>query len=390
EPYPISVRLLNWTARFFGEPGDLSGAGSAFLEQLWRSIFLQAEWLSLHLERHLLGNHLLENAAALTFAGSCFSGPDAERWYRCGRALLAQELSEQILGDGMHFERSPMYHERMTYLLVLLHATGRPDLEPLVAPRLAAMLAALELLRHPDGGIALLNDSALGTYNDPQELIDAGLASLGRADGERLRKSGAWALPEAGYYGFRQSPGDYIVCDAGPIGPDYIPGHAHGDLLSFEASFSGQRVFVDSGVHDYEAGELRRYCRSTRAHNTVEVEGKDQCEFWGSFRVARRGRPHDVRWEGGPDGFRLAGWHDGYRRLSGAPIHRREFRWQREQGLEIVDEVSAGRPVESVSRLHLHPACRLGQQRSDAVEVLHPAGRLGIRFEGPGRLSVER
>ena len=76
-------------------------------------------------------------------------------------------------------------------------------------------------------------------------------------------------------FGARTADGHYLVCDAAPIGPDYLPGHAHGDLLSFELSLGGHRVFVDSGVESYEADELRRYCRSTRAHNTVELDGAD-------------------------------------------------------------------------------------------------------------------
>ena len=104
-----------------------------------------------------------------------------------------------------------------------------------------------------------------------------------------------FALRDAGYYGARGS-GHYVVCDAAPIGPDYQPGHAHGDLLSFELSLAGRRVIVDAGVHGYDGDPLRAWCRSTRAHNTVEIDGEDQCEFWGTFRVARRARPRDVVW----------------------------------------------------------------------------------------------
>ena len=82
-----------------------------------------------------------------------------------------------------------------------------------------------------------------------------------------------------------------------PIGPDYQPGHAHGDLLSFELSFAGRRVVTDSGVHGYDGDPLRAWCRSTHAHNTVEIDGQSQCEFWSVFRVARRARPRDVRFE---------------------------------------------------------------------------------------------
>jgi uncharacterized heparinase superfamily protein len=180
-----------------------------------------------------------------------------------------------------------------------------------------------------------------------------------------------------------------VVCDAAPIGPDYQPGHAHGDLLSFELSFDGHRVVADSGVHGYEGDPLRDWCRSTQAHNTVEIEGRSQCEFWSVFRVARRGRPRDVRFESRPDGFRLAAWHDGYQRLAGRPRHHRRFAWHERGVLLVKDEVTSGRSVTARSRLHLHPGCVVERIEGLAVRIRHPGGVFQIVFAGPGELALE-
>ena len=79
EPYPTSLRLMNWCAVFFARHRSRQSDSGAFRDELWRSIYLQAEWLLRHLETHLMGNHLLENAVALAFCGSCFGGEAAER-----------------------------------------------------------------------------------------------------------------------------------------------------------------------------------------------------------------------------------------------------------------------------------------------------------------------
>ena len=42
-----------------------------------------------------------------------------------------------------------------------------------------------------------------------------------------------------------------VLCDIGRIGPDYLPGHAHADTLSFELSLAGERVIVNSGISEY-------------------------------------------------------------------------------------------------------------------------------------------
>ena len=377
DPYPVSLRLMNWCGYFYGRHREATQADAPLRASLWASIQLQADWLAAHLEFHLRGNHLLENAAALAACGACFAGERAEAWLRAGLEVLARELPEQVLADGGHFERSPMYQLRVTYVLALLANTGSERAGAVVAEPLAKLRAALGSLCHPDGEIALLNDSAVGIANRPADLVDAD------------SRAGSFALPQTGYYGARSAAGHYVICDAAPIGPDYLPGHAHGDLFSFELSLAGRRVIVDAGVHGYEADAMRSYCRSTRAHNTVEVEGQDQCEFWAAFRVARRGRPRDVLWRERGDGFELGGWHDGYERLPGRPRHRRRFRWHDAGVLLVRDTIRARRPVAVRSRLHLHPDCQLLEVSDRAARVRYPRGECIIAFDGPGALSQE-
>lgn len=376
EPYPTSLRLMNWCGVFYGKFREQVEEDQEFARELWGSVFRQTEWLSRHLETHLLGNHFFENGAALAFVGSCFG---ERAWLAKGLEILAEQISEQILPDGMHFERSPMYHARMTYLLGLLASTKDKALRELVEAPLNRLRQALAHLCHSDGNIALFNDSAFSIYNHPRELLGP-VSDL---------VPGAWALQEAGYYGWRGADGSYLICDAGPIGPDYIPGHAHGDMFSFELSLKGRRVIVDSGVYDYVPGEMRTYCRSTRAHNTVEINGEDQCEFWGAFRVARRGRPSNVTWGPSPDGFSLSGEHDGYRRLSGKPVHKRSFLWESAGRLDVCDRIQTSRSVTAVSRLHLHPTCRIKSMGEREAVVEFPEGEFRITFQDGGTLRRE-
>jgi len=384
EPYPLSLRLGNWLAVFWLRHRARLERDPELRDELWGSVYRQAEWLHESLELHLLANHLLENATALGLAGACFAGPAARRWRDTARALLAREIAEQVLPDGMHFERSPMYHARATYLVLRLLAVSADA--PGARAALPRMLAAAAALRHPDGGIALLNDSAHGIAHDPAALLDAA-ARLG-AELAPSGPAGPFALPDAGYFGFGRR-GDYVVADAGPLGPDYSPAHGHADLLSFELSLDGRRVVVDAGVHDYEASDLRRYCRSVRAHNTIEIEGQEPCDLWGVFRVGRRPRPDAVVFRGTADGFRLAASHDGYRRVAGRPSLRRTLAWGRERVLTIDDTVRAERPVRSVFRLHFHPDWRVDERRGDGITLACGAERIQVRFAGADAAACE-
>ncbi len=145
------------------------------------------------------------------------------------------------------------------------------------------------------------------------------------------------------------------------MGPDYQPGHAHCDTLSYELHVAGVPVVVDSGTFDYEPGPLRHYLRSTAAHNTVRLDGQEQSEIWGAFRVARRARPVSATlgdWDAGQLVF--TGEHDGYRRLPGSPRHRREIRMGAGRW-EIRDTVTGAGQHRVESFLHLHPAVAVKQ-----------------------------
>ncbi len=163
EPYPTSLRIVNWVKWF---------VGGTRAEARWvHSLAVQARWICKRLECHLLGNHLLANAKALVFAGCFFEGPEAEDWVSRGLAILERELHEQILADGGHFERSPMYHalvlEDVLDLLAIIGARApvtsavrrlEPGLRE-IAPR---MLRWLHAMMHPDGTLGLFNDTAEG------------------------------------------------------------------------------------------------------------------------------------------------------------------------------------------------------------------------------------
>src|SRR5690606_24123414 len=107
EPYPTSRRIVRWIQ--WARSGA-ARAGGAPSRALLDSLATQARWLARRLEWHLLGNHLWSNAKALIHAGCFFAGAEADAWRARGERILEHQLAEQVLGDGGHFELSPMYH----------------------------------------------------------------------------------------------------------------------------------------------------------------------------------------------------------------------------------------------------------------------------------------
>jgi uncharacterized heparinase superfamily protein len=377
EPYPTSLRIVNWVKwALHGGPLD-DGARL--------SLAVQTRFLHKRLETHLLGNHLWANAKALVFAGAFFEGGEASVWLEQGLALVRRELAEQVLPDGGHFERSPMYHA-----LVLEDVLDLAQLAS-VFPRLfeeadtrqwqdvaARMLRWLRVMSHPDGQLAFFNDAALDIAPnvDPLAAYAARIGLPSNTD----PLADIEVLPESGYVRLEAGPA-VLIADAAPIGPDYIPGHAHADTLSFELSLDGRRVLVNGGTSTYDDGEQRARERGTAMHNTVEVDGADSSEVWAAFRVARRARPFDVRWGNDGGTLWLTASHDGYRRLRGRVTHQRRWELQ-ESGLRIVDRLD-GRFKQAVARFRFAPDCSglRGEGRQRALT----AGRRAVHWAGHGQ-----
>jgi len=354
EPYPTSLRIVNWV--------KWTLAGNELPEPCIQSLAVQARWLRQRLEFHLLGNHLFANAKALIFAGLYFASHEANDWMSLGFNILKREIPEQILSDGGHFERSTMYHS-IAYedMLDLINVTST---FPTACQHWADMTADwpqitkkmgywLRVMCHPDGELSFFNDAAVGIAPAPEELFSYA---------ERLNCEPPAIGPDvvqleaSGY--IRISVGSAVLLiDVAKVGPDYLPGHAHADTLSFEFSLNAQRVVVNGGTSRYAAGYLREKERSTSAHSTVEINRQNSSEVWAGFRVARRANPFNVIIK--RDGITVIvdAAHDGYRRLAGKPIHRR--RWiLGDCCLDVLDYIE-GRFDEAVARIHFHPDVRI-------------------------------
>jgi uncharacterized heparinase superfamily protein len=378
-PYPLSLRLRHWW-RALLEGGALCGDRAGVLP----SVETQADCLADTLEHHLRGNHLLESAITLKLLSGSLRGAAVPRWVRLADRVLDAELAEQFLLDGGHFERSAMYHALLLHgLLDLVNLLPDDDeVRVRLAERVPSLLHFLSGMTHPDGEIALFNDAAFGIAPSPAALFEYA-GRLGFAQPAAASAS----FPETGYHAFRQG-GDLLVVDAGPIGPDYLSTHAHGDIFSFELSLGGRRVAVDAGTSTYAEGPERDWVRSTRSHNTVEIDGADQCEFFGAFRVGRRGRPQGVLARASTDALHMSGWHDGYRRLRGRPIHRRELLYLREGALLVWDTIESSAEVQADSRVRFAPGAKIALEAADEASIEAGGERLILHAFG-GVLELE-
>ena len=336
-PYTISLRLPNWliACEIFG---DLFEQDADFKNRVFSSLYMQYRTLLLRQETWNLGNHYLENIKAALLGSIFFQEGKVfgQQW-----ELWIKELKEEILPDGFHFELSPMYHkiileDLLRVAVVLKKLDSDKCLE--IRPYIQKALNAAVFMEERCSRTLLFNDSGDNVARPWQLLC--------RACDEELAISPetVMALPNAGYYKL-QSENLVLVMDAGSIGPDYIPGHAHCDYMSYELFYQGKPLFVNMGTGLYQ-GELRSFFRSTRAHNTVSINGHEQSECWAEHRVARRILLEGVE-------CNLQEIRGAYRNYLGEQ-HRRKLSMEN-NSLYVIDSVEASGNFTVESYLHIGP-----------------------------------
>ncbi len=398
-PYPTSLRVVNWIKWCRAiHAGNLPNA-------MWLdSLAVQVRWLAKNVEWHLLGNHLFANAKALVMAGLFHDGREADQWYAMGERILLRELPEQVLEDGGHFERSPLYHalavEDVLDLLNALQAYNSPHgpaLRNALAERVPAMLRWLGVMVGPNGSFTRFNDCADGIAPSTEELFRYATALGYGTDGTPAKTGGAIALKPSGYIRLDAQRATAWL-DVAPIGPDYLPGHAHADTLACELVVDGHSVLVNRGTSVYGTGERRQIERGTAAHNTVTVAGRDSSEIWAGFRVGRRARVQGIFLQEASGVTTVKASHTGYVHLPGKPVHRRQWEWNSSDYFVVHDEIVArraygewsARQPASVARYHLAPGLRVVQQSLVEWQVFLADQRLVTAQVQEGRAALEQ
>ncbi len=382
-PYTISIRLVNWLQAIAHWADNLE-RDQTFRAALLSNTYGQARILRKQMEFDVRGNHLVENLRALLWAGTAFATDEAREWFRIALKVLEEETAEQVLADGGHFERTPGYHVVVMrdYLEIALMLERNHSCPAWLRDAVRRQAMFLQSILGTNRRLPLLKDTALDAAPDPDDLLNAAAAWLceparkGRStaglDTYLLLGSSAWntvsnpaaaqavrrvvCLRESGYYVFGDSAGEHVILDVGKPCPDYLPAHAHADTFNYEYSFGDSPVVVDSGVYAYQRGSWRDFFRSTRAHNTVEIDGQNSSEVWSNFRVGRRAHPKVLHEVVTDSLAALLCQHDGFRHLVGRPMHRRVFLWRRGEYFVVVDEVRGTAAARVASHIHFHPS----------------------------------
>ena len=375
-PDVAGARIAAWLGHydFF-----FAAADDAFRQRLMSRLVSDARALSAALPTEELDARALTALKGLIAAAVAL--PDHAGFLTRTLRFLPQEIARQVLPDGCHAERSPAAQlaalQDLTEIRALLQAAQAQPPSAL-AGAIERMAAALRVLRHGDGSLALFN----GSKEDAGVLVELVLTQAGR------NARAPNALPDGGFQRL-QAGRTVLVVDCGAPPPAGLDRNAHAGTLSMEMSVGRDRMIVNCGAFAAGPAEWRDAVRSSAAHSTLVIADVNSSELRpdGLGRrpenvEAQRQEANGAQW--------LEASHDGWVKPFGA-VHRRRL-YMAESGEDIRGEdiIEAPTPQPYTLRFHLHPSVSVSrQQDGQAVLLRLPTGG-GWRLRADGaQMSLE-
>jgi hypothetical protein len=431
----IAIRAISWMwTIFLLLPSESLHEQSA--RRISKSLLSQLDHIYRYPSLYTSPNtHLIGEATALFVGGLLFQEvPGARAWYEFGTETLAAELQRQVADDGVYREASSYYHCYATdfYLQALALARwNRLTFSEWVWARVEQMIEFVMHISRPDGSMPLMGDDDGGRalalsfedYRCFTDGISSGTVLFSRNDFKsrvQFHEESLWLFGAEGWRMFEALPsqapmdlsrayadsalfiqrsgwGDrdsHLVFDCGGLGMQ-TGGHGHADALSLTLFSGGREILIDPGTSVYNAApEWRTFFRSTRAHNTVVVDGYSQSTPGGPFSWKRKAKTNLRKHISLPEFEYVDGEHDGYSALPREIGHRRRLIHIRPDYWIVLDDLRGKGEHNFDFLYHFAPDVELfvfGDERKGDVECsarLHDTG-LQMFMYGSASLRAE-
>lgn len=316
----VAIRIVSWSYMYtFVEK---AGGPREYLDKVANGIKIMASYILMHRARYSsANNHLIVEMLGIGVAGVLFA---CDKWVDYSVKVLTEELPRQNYPDGVNKEMSLHYQtfvmESYGVMAVLLRRNGRsiPNIWFEYLENMSKFVAdccgdygEVVVFGDNDEGKILDFSGCLGNHyqyvlqlmsivlskkytdSDIVENINW-IATNDELDEYRNKvcyQPGLVSHYKQGGYTILRSKNRKILIgvDHAELGFGSIAAHGHCDALSIQLFYEGKPVLVDSGTYNYHAPkDIRNRIRSTKAHNTIYVDGVEQAEMRGPFLFDRR------------------------------------------------------------------------------------------------------
>lgn len=359
-----------WTKaiRYFADSPLLT---DSVVDKFYHCLIEHAEYIiEMHSPYRYISNWgVLENHGLFEIG---ISMPDEERRNRytsIAMEHLGIQAQMQILGDGVQWEQSPMYHNEVFHCfedVLILAKRNKISVPEMFLEAVKKMACANLAWQKPDGREFMTGDSddmdirdylgvAAWLFHDPmlkaggrpvldyESVWDIGASGAEEYEAMEMVKPDfvSAALEDSGHYYLRsgwKKDANVLHFHCGTMGA----GHGHSDKLHVDLVARGEDVLTDSGRFTYAADKGRFDFKNPDAHNTITVDGKffTVCkDSWECEKLCQPVKqPHRFtdRYE-----F-IQGGHLGYMDRTGGVFVNRKIIWIKPDLYVIMDEMYSG------------------------------------------------
>ena len=430
----MAIRTISWLWAFFFIVSAVKSSSELtelipkeLQKKILRTIFWQAYFIEKNLSKYsFANNHLIGEAVGLFFIGSILPFlPRAHIWKKKGWRILCDEIPKQIFPDGVSKEQSNAYLFFVFDLCTIAILLAKDQGMDIPKEILARLEKSCEYIMHQidhEGNVPNIGDSSDASalklhskdINPYCSMLNTGAILFKRSDfkywGRQIDERNFWLFSETGLNIYESLTSEYkplgskffqyggqiifrheyapkketvMHIDGGPFGYLSICAHAHADALSFVLNLSNNPILVDPGTYLYhDGGKWRDYFRGTKAHNTIEIDGKDQAESGGPFLWLTRPETFVRRFESSPEKDILEVEHSGYKRLKDPVIHKRYFVFNKKRlWWMIKDEIICKKKHHIMQTFHFHPKCVVKEIDKHMFEVIVQDIKMFIKLD---------
>ena len=390
-------------------------------QRLWQAVVEHARRIppTLAYARAQNNNHLLSEAAGLYTAGVYLGNhPEAARWRHLGWRWLNWGFLNQIEEFGTYVQQSTNYHRVMLQLALYTDALrreagGEPDWPEAAYRHLAAATRWLWALTDPQTGRvpnlgandgAVIFPLASQSFEDFRPVVGAAArAFLGESipEFEAQNEMSAWFGLEGQPPTADRQPQAFdnlrVTSGAGRAflhTAHFSDRPSHADQLHADLWWRGVNVARDAGTYSYnDPAPWDNALTSTMAHNTLTLDGQEQMQRAGRFLWLDWAQAEVLAYEMDDGGqiLRLAGEHDGYRRLGA--LHQRLIE-AADQGWRVTDRVLPYGDPNATPHLAeirwLLPDWPWEQTAPGQLRLTGPAFSFSLTLSGVGPLALVR
>jgi hypothetical protein len=137
-----------------------------------------------------------------------------------------------------------------------------------------------------------------------------------------------------------------------------------------DVSGYGETLLIDPGRYIYE-GPYRVWFKSTRAHNTITVDGQNSSELADEWMFKTKAECTLHAWSSTDYFDYVDGSHDGFKRLNDPVIHRRRVVFIKPRFWLVVDNLTASAQHQYDQYWHFGPDAQIAQDQDMSVTACY-------------------